>query len=543
MGHPTIDIQPLGSLPRPSGGGRSAIVDGALLANPNRRSLTGAATGLGLLLACGTSQPPASQLTAAQLLDPTTCQTCHPTQFSDWQGSMHAYASEDPVFLAMNQRGQRETDGGLGTFCIQCHAPMASVTGASTNGLNIASLPAPLRGVTCFFCHSVAEVDGTHNDPLILSFDGGLRGSIKPPEPALIPSMPHGGVYSPFLDSSSSASATMCGACHDIVNGHGTPIERTFVEWQASAFSGPDGETCNQCHLLPSITPLPISTLPGSPNRELHDHLFPAVDIALTPFPNAATEQQEVQSFLASSLQSALCVEPTGTGALITVILENVSAGHSIPSGAAQDRRLWVQIVATDADGGILYSSGAVDAGASPITDAANDPDRWLLRDCMFDDAGTQVDMFWQAASFEGNELPGSQTFDKLNLLFYQSHLMQTFPRNGVPLLQVPAQVTLQVYLQPVGLDVLEDLVASGDLDAGVVQAMPTFVITPPNLPAGTPLVWTPAIWADAGLLHPATSNLGTGPGTMLNAQCVTATAVNVGADVVDAVDHVHCFP
>ena len=29
------------------------------------------------------------------------------------------------VFLAMNERGQRETGGQLGPFCVNCHAPLA----------------------------------------------------------------------------------------------------------------------------------------------------------------------------------------------------------------------------------------------------------------------------------------------------------------------------------------------------------------------------------------------------------------------------------
>ena len=66
-----------------------------------------------------------SRMSLEQLQDPATCKTCHPKQYADWEGSMHAYASKDPVFVAMNQRGQRETDGGLGKFCVQCHAPMA----------------------------------------------------------------------------------------------------------------------------------------------------------------------------------------------------------------------------------------------------------------------------------------------------------------------------------------------------------------------------------------------------------------------------------
>ena len=88
------------------------------------------------LVACSSSSPPPTQtmLTRDQLLDPASCQGCHPDQFSQWSGSMHAYSSKDPVFVAMNQRGQRETDGGLGSFCVQCHAPMALHEGATTDG-------------------------------------------------------------------------------------------------------------------------------------------------------------------------------------------------------------------------------------------------------------------------------------------------------------------------------------------------------------------------------------------------------------------------
>jgi hypothetical protein len=453
-----------------------------------------AAIAVYVLAACGPQPSPTTQLTLAQLEDPASCQACHPTQFSDWQGSMHAYSSEDPVFLAMNARGQRETDGGLGTFCIQCHAPMAVQTGASTDGLNLASLAQPLHGVTCFFCHSVTEVTGAHDNPLVLSFDGGLRGSIKPPEPPLLSGMPHGGVYSAYLDSANVTSATMCGACHDIVNGHGAAIERTFAEWQASIFSQDTtgGETCNQCHMLQSNSPGPISTLPGSPARELHAHTFSAIDIALVPFPDAPAQSQAVQAFLDTSLATAVCVDPMPGGRYqIQVYLDNVAAGHKWPSGADQDRRPWVQVVVTGADGGVIYQSGVVPPGAAPTQ--TGDPDMWMLRDCMFGADGGQVDMFWQAYSSEGNELPNSVTFDPTNLAFYSTHVVQTYPRATPLLTSLPAQITMQVYFQPVGLDVLNDLVASGDLDAGVVQAMPTYTV-------GPMLTWTPAAAAASGI-------------------------------------------
>src|SRR5689334_3928162 len=99
-----------------------------------------------MVAGCNTSSS-SSSLTGEQLRDPQTCKDCHQDQFADWAGSMHAYSSKDPVFIAMNKRGQRETNGALGTFCVKCHAPLAVATGATTDGLNLDQLPDSMKGV------------------------------------------------------------------------------------------------------------------------------------------------------------------------------------------------------------------------------------------------------------------------------------------------------------------------------------------------------------------------------------------------------------
>src|SRR5262245_42418338 len=68
---------------------------------------------------CGSGGPSTTPLDRDALMDPETCRTCHPTAYQEWSGSMHAYSSDDPVFRAMNQRGQRETSGALGNFCVK----------------------------------------------------------------------------------------------------------------------------------------------------------------------------------------------------------------------------------------------------------------------------------------------------------------------------------------------------------------------------------------------------------------------------------------
>ncbi len=108
--------------------------------------LLGASAGGAILpLGCSStgSDAPRPTFTAEQLRDPTQCKSCHATHYADWSRSMHAYASEDPVFLAMNARGQRETGGKLGTFCVQCHAPVAVNDKKTTDGLE----PRPASGL------------------------------------------------------------------------------------------------------------------------------------------------------------------------------------------------------------------------------------------------------------------------------------------------------------------------------------------------------------------------------------------------------------
>ena len=495
----------------------------SIICKPAFMRLLGVASAAVVLAeACSSGQQ--SDLSHEALLDAQTCAGCHPEQYNEWAGSMHAYSSTDPVFLAMNRRGQRETNGALGNFCVNCHAPVAVHEGVTTDGLNLDQVPQRLKGVTCFFCHSVQSVDGAHNNPLQLARDGIMRASISDP---FVTNRLHGAAYSPLLDRDRAESATMCGACHDIVSPHGAAIERTFSEWQQSVFSQPGGatpagSTCGQCHMQQSTVDKTAADVPGAPQRRPHSHTFPAVDTAVTPFPDMQRQRGQVQAFLDTTLQSALCVEPLGGASLINVILDNVATGHFFPSGAAQDRRAWVEVVAYSGTN-VLYSSGVVTDGTS-VTSLA-DRDLWLLRDCIFDETGSQVDMFWQAASYEGNALTAHVTFDPSDPRFYQTHKIKSYPSSGV-LPATPDRVTLRVRLQPVGLDVLDDLIASGDLAPQFRAAFTPFTM-------GGTLEWTSAAATDI-YIDRATGAF---------VYCVTNTNLNVRADKFPAPMRSRCAP
>src|SRR5262249_47217403 len=164
--------------------------------------------------------------------------------YKEWSGSMHAYASTDPIFRAMNARGQRETNGALGDFCVKCHAPMAVNENAVTNFADISSVPQKLQGITCYFCHNVTDVTDSHNNPLKLANDVTMRGGILDP----LVYKGHTPEYSKFFDDNipraGLQSSNLCGSCHDIVvpmhfsgASADVAVERTFQEWKGSIFA------------------------------------------------------------------------------------------------------------------------------------------------------------------------------------------------------------------------------------------------------------------------------------------------------------------
>jgi hypothetical protein len=410
------------------------------------------------------------------LMDPETCQTCHPAAYQEWSGSMHAYASDDPVFRAMNQRAQHETQNALGDFCVKCHAPMAVQLGMTTDGSNLDTLPQKMKGVTCYFCHAAESVTDTHNNPLTLAKDDSFYGPFDKPASGT----PHKAIYSRLLDGATVESAAMCGSCHDILNLQNAHVERTYKEWQSTLFAvQPNGQGCADCHM--KVSSGPASTV-STKVRTLHAHSFPGVDLAVTPFPEMDAQRSQAQALLDRVIQPTLCLNELSNKLELT--LEDVTAGHAFPSGATPDRRAWIELTAY-AGGNVIYSSGTT--SALPL-EGSPDPDLWLMRDCLYDGSGSEVKMFWQASTIAAAAVPGS-VMQNLNdpTSFNKSHPKKIYPTDGA-LPMAPDHVTVKVHLQAIGDDVLADLVATGDLDPAIPPQIARY-----QLGGAADLDWTPA--------------------------------------------------
>lgn len=409
-------------------------------------------------------------LSEADLLDPKKCQQCHQQHYEEWAASMHAYASTDPVFLAMNQRGQRETNGELGSFCVQCHAPMALRTGATTDGLNLKTLPEHLQGVTCYFCHNVEAVNGTHNNPLVLANDGVMRGGLADP----VENSAHLSGYSSFHDRTQPESAALCGSCHDVITPSGHHIERTFLEWQNSVFGQADRDSflsCGDCHMNGRTEP--IASGPNLPIRRRHRHLMPGVDVALTPFFGHQDHLAAVQEELDYALEVHLCMEENE---LLTLRVGNIAAGHSFPSGAAHDRRVWAELRAYEGEDEV-WTHGIVPEDV-PLA-AASSNELFAFFEHGLTEAGEEALMLWDIDDSTSNALMAPEGANGGS--FEDQHQSKSFDLAGLAV----DRVEVQIKMRPMALHVIDSLIESGDLDADVREALPTFELK------GTEVTWT----------------------------------------------------
>jgi hypothetical protein len=155
------------------------------------------------------------------------------------------------------------------------------------------------------------------------------------------------------------------------------------------------------------------------------------------------------------------------------VTLDNVLAGHAFPSGVTHARRAWVELVATE-DGATSFARGLFADGEV----VSGDGDAWVLQSRFLDGAGAPVEHVWDAAGIESALLAPAVTRDPSDPAYYHAQTRTWF----VP--GAPDEISMIVRLEPVGLDVLDDLIEAGELDPVVRDRMPRLPL------AGTSRRW-----------------------------------------------------
>jgi hypothetical protein len=286
------------------------------------------------------------------------CASCHRTIHKYWSESEHARAATSPLFLStLGQAVSGAADPAAARReCVWCHAPTALVSGDWALEGALAR-----EGVSCDFCHTVADVDlrrgGGH--PFELAPGRVKRGPME-----FARTGAHESAYSLLHRS----SALLCASCHEYKNGNGVAVLSTYGEWMGGPHAS-RGETCQECHmpLVPGDTVL--ETLKPT-QRRINLHRI-----------TGGTTPSRVENGLDLSFGA---VAIGADSADVEVVVTNTGVGHSAPGGLSTKS---------------LVLSVGVDTGSADLTHRMERVYRRELKDRDGKVLAGVSDLFLKAAS------------------------------------------------------------------------------------------------------------------------------------------------
>ncbi len=368
----------------------------------------------------------------AALSPPQDCAGCHGnynTQhepYFNWQGSMMAHASIDPLFEA-NLAIANQDAPDSGDLCLRCHIHAGWVQGRSVPTSGAAMLTSDKFGVACDLCHRM--MDPIYAPGVSPSVDQGLLAGLLNPGTnfgiGMVHLDPDATRRGPFVDATSAhpilvspfhREAALCGTCHDVSNpaferdANGVyqpnafnapatdfsphkagPVERTYSEWLASDFNTPAGvylpqfagnktngmvATCQDCHMRDiaghGADTNQFGAVPLRQDLPLHDMTgsstwMPMLLASLHPtqVPSNAAAAGVVRATY--MLENAAELGIADAGSQLQVSVTN-NCGHKLPTGYPEGRRMWLNVKFFDAADQPVGESGAYDSATGELS-------------------------------------------------------------------------------------------------------------------------------------------------------------------------------
>jgi Cytochrome c554 and c-prime len=202
-----------------------------------------------------------------------TCAKCHKKIYDEWRVSGHAYSAVSPMFQRFEQAVADLVRGTSGTFCVRCHAPVATQSDYPREA-PIFSGPAVFReGITCIACHRVVERYGRVNgerrmetgspyDPVVGSWGGdGIAAVIADADNYKVKTDPNDkrplqAIHRGAIKFEQLSDSSFCAGCHQVLVQPGIALEVVYQQYR----SGPackKGISCQDCHM---------GAVPGKPD-------------------------------------------------------------------------------------------------------------------------------------------------------------------------------------------------------------------------------------------------------------------------------------
>ncbi len=276
----------------------------------------------------------------ADLFLPSNSCGCHGGLVAQWSRSMHAQALTDPLYLYKLEKANAETGGDVGPFCETCHGPIAAMAGElETREFS----PVSAESITCDLCHQMTgrQEGRIGNTSIVVRPDGVRRAQF---DDSVSPF--HETAYSEF-----HTKAEFCGTCHNVFHpANGLKLEGTYDEWLAGPYAA-EGIQCQDCHMTPGpgvTKPNPGRAAAGGPERpHIYTMTFAGGNVALG---DAALAEERLKAAAKVELEAEEIVAGGETAAAV-VRITNIGAGHYLPTGLTDFRRMWLEVTATGPDG------------------------------------------------------------------------------------------------------------------------------------------------------------------------------------------------
>jgi hypothetical protein len=207
------------------------------------------------------------------------------------------------------------------------------------------------RGVFCDFCHSIASI--SQRQPFNHNYvpDAG-PGRNKKRADLEFP-------WSPYHETQVSElheSADLCGICHNEKNPLGVWVKATHIEWSETVYAERE-IPCQWCHMPPR------EGKPAKMGRERpwnHRHWFGG---GFTGFVEGAAT---VKLLFHDDTARADATVP------LEITVGDIATGHLFPTGATEERDVWLRVAVCDAQGRELQHI--------PVPPNPNDPnDRYFI--------------------------------------------------------------------------------------------------------------------------------------------------------------------
>ena len=346
---------------------------------------------------------------------------------SDWASSLMANAARDPYWLAAVRRetvDHPSASAAIQDECSKCHMPMDRFQAHTQGGKGrvffppaaaAAAAPSPLAldGVSCSLCHQITAKGLGQKASLVGGFDVDAtrplgqryvfgpyavdagRTTIMRSSSQMRPTQ------SPHL-----GSAEMCATCHTLythsLDAQGKvvgelPEQVPYLEWRFSSYR--KTRPCQSCHMPTENGQMAISSVLGQPRPAFSRHQFRGgnffvqtlfgryrAELGVTATAQAMTAAAERTrrhlTTAAAKLSLSGTISEQQNGEAPARLLEAVVkvtnwAGHKLPT-AYPSRRVWVHFSVNDANGKLLFESGALGGdGAIAGNDNDADPTRY----------------------------------------------------------------------------------------------------------------------------------------------------------------------